>query len=509
MPTGVPVARVPPTEAEASRFLSQATMGATRVTIAEVVDKGYEGWIDAQFKLARPSTLWDDLVARGESDPSKVNSIGGYDDAVWRQLIAGPDQLRQRVGTALLDFIVVGMGGLISNWIQFCCANHLDILMDNAFGSYRTLLEKITFSPGMGQYLSLMNNKKHNTVTGAMPDENYAREIMQLFSIGLYQLNMDGSIKTSGGAPLESYTQADVSQLARIFTGLIHADGNWHVAEFGRKPMVMEPAWNETGASTFLGKTITGGGIAGIQAALDHLVAHPNVPPFVSKQLIQRLVTSNPSPAYIGRVAAVFADNGSGESVDLKAVVKAILLDTEARSDAALTSTTAGRLRPPVQRLTAWARAFGVNSASNRWALGDLSSAAKGIGQSTGQAPSVFNFFRPGYSPPGGAISAQKLVAPEFQIANEQSVVSYVNFMHKLVSDGVDDVKADYGPIAAKAGDAQALVDEVNLLLAAGQLSSGTIATIKSAVDSASGATARIWTAILLTLAAPEFLITR
>lgn len=484
-------------------------MGATRADIADVLSKGYEGWLDAQLAMPRSLTLWDALVARGESNPANSNGQGGYDPAVWASLITAPDQLRQRVGTALLDFIVVGLTSLIANWQQFNAAAHLDILMDNAFGNYRTLLEKISFSPAMGVYLSFQNNKKADPATGAMPDENYAREIMQLFSIGLHQLNMDGTVKMANGLPLESYTQNDVSQLARVFTGLILADGYFVSHETCRKPMKIEPAWNETGSSTFLGKTVSGGGVAAIQAALDHIFAHPNVPPFVSKQLIQRLVTSNPSPAYVQRISTVFADNGSGVRGDLKAVVRAILLDTEARGDAALTSTTAGRLRSPVQRFTGWARAFNVSSPSNAWAIGNTSNPATGLGQSTGQSPSVFNFFRPGYSPPGTAMSTLGLVAPEFQIANEQSVFGYVNFMYRAVSEGTGDVKADYGAILAKAGDPQALIDEVNLLLAASQLSSTTVAKIKAAVESTSSTASRVGIAILLTLASPEFLVTR
>lgn len=507
-PTGVPVAPAPVTETEASRFLTQATLGPTRSTINDVISNGYAKWLDAQFALPRSRSLWDALIARGESAFVNVNSLGGYDAAVWRSLIVEPDQLRQRVAAALLDFIVVG-SPLQTVWPQFHAAAFFDVLMDNAFGSYRTLLEQVTLNPAMAIWLSLMSNRKANPATGSEPDENYAREVMQLFTLGLYQLNMDGTLKTSGGNPIDTYTQNDVSQLARVFTGLTQPDFDWKKFTIARNPLVMEPTLNETGTSTFLGKTISGGGMAAVKSALDHIFANTNVPPFVSKQLIQRLVTSNPSPAYIGRVSAVFADNGKGVRGDLQAVVRAILTDTEARSDAALGSTTAGRLRPPVQRLTAWARAYGTAAASNGWELGNLSSQATGIGQSTGQAPSVFNFFRPGYTPPGSAVSAQGLVAPEFQITNEQSVISYINFMYRLVSDGIADVKPDYSALAGKAGDAKALVDEVNLVLAAGQLSANTISTITGAVQSASSNDARIRIAVLLTLAAPEFIVTR
>lgn len=322
--------------------------------------------------------------------------------------------------------------------------------------------------------------------------------------------NVDGHRKdANGGNPIETYVQADVSQLARVFTGFVYKVDNWRDYNMARTPLIVDATINESGPSTFLGKTISGGGMAGVKAALDHIFAHPNVAPFVSKQLIQRLVTSNPTPGYVGRVSAVFADNGKGVRGDLGAVVKAILLDTEARSDAALTSTTAGRLRPPVQRLTAWARAANVTSATNGWAIGDTSSSASGIGQAVGHSPSVFNFFRPGYTPPGSAIASANLVAPEFQVANEQSVVSYVNFMYKAVDSGIGDVKPDYSAFTTKAGDAKALVDEVSLVLAGGQLSSRSVETITAAVQSASSPDARVRIAFLLTLTAPEFLTTR
>ena len=507
-PTGVPVAVVPPTEKEASRFLTQATLGPTRAMIGDVVGRGYEKWLDTQFAMPRSGSLWDGLVARGGL-AAGPNGWGFFDPAVWMSLITAQDQLRQRVAMALADFLVVSLGGNLPLWPEFAMAAYLDILMDNAFGNYRAILDKITINPAMSSYLSSMNNRKANPAIGSQPDENYARECMQLFSIGLYQLNMDGSIKTSGGAPVETYTQADVSQLARIFTGLIHPDGDWHKADIARTPLIIEPSFNETGSSTFLGKTINGGGMAAIKQALDHIFDQPNVAPFVSKQLIQRLVTSNPTPAYVGRVSAVFADNGKAVRGDLQAVVRAILTDTEARSDAALSSTTAGRLRPPVQRLTAWARAVGATSASNDWAIGDTSSSATGLGQSVGRSPSVFNFFRPGYAPPGSAVSAAGLVAPEFQITNEQSVISYVNLMYRLLSDTVGDVKGDYSSLASKASDAQALVEEVNLIVAAGQLSASSVSTIVGAVQSASSNDARARIAVLLTLGAPEFLTTR
>ncbi len=509
--TPVAVVRVPPTDAQASRFLSQTTMGTTREGIADVVAQGYEAWINAQFALPRATTHWDWLVANGYNVDANINNSAGFDTTMWRQLIVEPDQLRQRVGMALLDLLVVGIDGVNLNWRQFAMAAYVDILLDNAFGNYRQLMEAITFNAAMSSFLTFLGNRKANPNTGAVPDENYAREFMQLFTLGLYQLNMDGTPKGTAAAPLETYTQADVAGLARVFTGLSLATNVGTTPDRYRQPLIMNAGINETGAASFLGTSVTGGGVAAVKTALDTIFAHPNLPPFVSKQLIQRLVTSNPSPAYVGRVAARFADNGSGVRGDMRAVIAAILLDTEARSDAALNSASAGKLREPVMRLTGWARAFKVASPSNAWGFGDTSSQSSRLGQSMGRSQSVFNFFRPGYTPPATAIAQAGLVAPEFQITNEQSVVGYINYMYALVANGTGDTKADYATILTKAADTNALVDEVNLLLAAGQLSATTLTAIRAAVDSVAATatnapTNRVGIAIMLTLAAPEYL---
>jgi uncharacterized protein (DUF1800 family) len=274
--------------------------------------------------------------------------------------------------------------------------------------------------------------------------------------------------------------------------------------------MINTPSVHETGAKAFLGTTIAAGtaGPQSLSLALDAIFAHPNVAPFISKQLIQRLVTSNPPPAYVARISAVFENNGGGARGDLKAVVRAILLDVEARSDAIAGTSTMGKLREPIMRLTGWARAFGASSPSGAWPIGDTSSSSTRLAQSPGRSQSVFNFFRPGYTPPNSAIASAGLVAPEFQITNEPSVIAYVNYMAALVANGSGDFRADYASISALATDSTALVDEVDILLGAA-LSAATRASIRGAVDSiAAGATAnRVYTAILLTLAAPEYLV--
>lgn len=485
-------------------------MGATRKTIDEVVARNYEGWIDDQLAMGRAVSHWDWLVANGYSDSSYKSQETGFNSSVWRQMIMEPDQLRQRVGMALLNMLVVGIGDIDGNWRQFAAAAYVDVLMNNAFGNYRTILDSITTNFAMASFVTFLNNTRASSMTSAQPDENYARELMQLFAIGPYMLNMDGTPVMNGGKPVESYTQDDVAGLARVFTGLVPASSDNTTPERTRMPLVMSAARNETGAASFLGSGTSGGGVAAIKTALDTIFNHPNVPPFVSRQLIQRLVTSNPSPGYVTRVAYAFANNGQGVRGDMKAVIKAILLDSEARSDAALSDPAAGRLREPVLRLTAWARAFNVSSPSEQWGIGDTSSQWNRLGQSMGRSPSIFNFFRPGYTPPATAIARAGMVAPEFQITNEQSVIAYVNFMQVMVGGGINDVKPDYGTMLNMASDGAALVEECNLVLAAGQLSAATAATIRGAVDSVStasnGPSNRVAIAILLTLASPDFL---
>ena len=343
-------------------------------------------------------------------------------------------------------------------------------------------------------------------------------ELMQLFTIGLLQLNPDGTPKLNNGVPVETYTLDDITGLARVFTGWDFdlAGGTTITPDFMRRPMAQVASRHETGASSFLGNTVAGGlnGADALTAALDIIFAHPNIAPFFSRQLIQRLVTSNPSAAYVGRVTAVFNNDGTGTKGNLKAVTKAVLLDDEARNSANLNNPQFGKVREPMLRFMAWARAFGATSPTDTWSIGDTSDPATKLAQSPLRSGSVFNFFRPGYVPPNSSIAAAGLVAPEFQLANESSVVGYVNFMQAAVSHsgGVGDLLADYSNLLPLADNATSLLDEINLLLAAGQLSETTLVRLRSAVSSmASGTDAvrskRIYAALTLVLAAPEFIV--
>jgi uncharacterized protein (DUF1800 family) len=510
------VAKTAITDAAAARFLAQASMGATREQIKRVQALGYAGWLDEQFALPASQSRWDALVAGGFNAAANKNSEDGFDACAWRKLLAAPDTLRQRVTLALSEILVVGIDGLVGSWRQFTAAAYLDLLEANAFGNYRGLLQAVSLSTAMGEYLTFRGNVKFNPRTGAMPDENYARELMQLFTIGLVQLNADGTPKLVHGKPQETYGLDDITGLARVFTGWDYdlSGTTTAVPDFKRRPMIQVAARHETGAKTFLGTTIPAGGTGAgdMKAALDTLFAHPNVGPFIGRQLIQRLVCSNPSPAYVTRVAAAFANDGKGVRGNLKAVLKAVLLDDEARSATAAAAPGAGKQREPILRLAAWARAFKANSASNAWAIGNTSDPASRLAQSPLRSPSVFNFFRPGYVPPGSAIANAGLVAPEFQLTNESSTVGYLNFMQTVVSKGIGDVKADYGALLPLANDAGALLAELNTVLAAGQLSGPTLNLLRPAINSlaANNDAARlnrVYAAVLLVLAAPEFII--
>ncbi len=516
-PVVAPPVALAPTPVQASRFLAQASMGATREQIASVQSLGYAGWLDEQFAMPPSGTRWDYLLKGGFDAIANKNGEAGADACMWRKLIAAPDTLRQRVALALSEIVVAAVAGFIgSGWKAFSAAAHMDALEAHAFGNYRNLLQQVSQSPAMGEFLTYRNNTKFNAATGALPDENYAREVMQLFTIGLLQLNLDGSPKLAGGVPVETYGLDDITGLARVFTGWNYdlAGRDTNTPEFKRLPMVQTASRHESGSKTFIGTTIPAGtdGATSLKLALDAIFAHENVGPFIGRQLIQRLVCSNPSPGYISRVATVFNNDGAGVRGNLKAVVRAILLDTEARGEAGLLDPNFGKLREPILRFTAWARACKVNSPSDAWAVGNTSDPGTRLGQSPLRSATVFNFFRPGYVPPNSAIGSAGMVAPEFQITNESTVVGYLNYMQSAVSRGVNDVKADYSALLPLADNSQLLIDELNLLMAAGQLSAATQALIKTGLDSMGAATDaarlnRIHAALVLVLAAPEFIV--
>jgi len=522
---------VAPTQAQASRLLAQATFGATTADISSVVARGHAGWIEEQFN--KPQKLhrayMDGVVAAA---PGTSFSASHFHESFWQQAATGEDPLRQRVAFALSQIFVVSLqDSNVANYPRGV-ASYYDTLATHAFGNYRQLLEAVSLHPMMGIYLSSLRNQKESGTR--VPDENYAREVMQLFSIGLVELNQDGTPRLVNGKPVETYTNADIAGLAKVFTGFSWAGPDKSDTRFyggnadpnrDWMPMQGYPKFHSVTEKSFLGVTVpaqsSADPAASLKIALDRLAAHPNVGPFIGRQLIQRLVTSNPSPAYVARVAAAFNNNGSGERGDMKAVIRAILLDPEARNDPADTELQAGRLREPVLRLANWMRSFGAASASGRFLLGNLDDPLFSIGQTPMRSPSVFNFYRPGYVPPNTAIAAAGLVAPEMQITAETSVVGYLNTMRGTVQNGIgsnNDIKADYAAEIALADNPDALLDRVSLLLMAGRMPTSLRDPIKgainsvaiSATDATAAATARrnrVYLAVFLTMASPEYLV--
>ena len=506
------------TMAEAARFLQQAQFSSTDADIAAVQAKGYAAWLDEQMSARSYTSGWDWLVSQGYRQYGIRFNQHYADHMIWNQLIAAPDAVRKRVALAWSEIFVVSTSTIEGHWPSFAMAAYWDLLNQHAFGNYRQLLEAITLNPAMGAYLNTRGNKKADG-SGRVPDENYAREVMQLFSIGLYDLNADGTLR--GGAPRETYGPSDVSNLARIFTGYnLNSPNRQHETDPQpfRVPMVLNASDHSPEPASFLGQTVgSGDGASRLRLALDILFNHPNVGPFIGRQLIQRLVTSDPSPAYVGRVAAAFNNNGAGQRGDLRAVTRAVLLDPEARQDPSLKGTTWGKLREPMIRFVQWARTFGATSADGKWILWDMSDASTQLGQSPLRSPSVFNFFRPGYVPPGTELARRGQTAPEFQLTNENSVAGYINFMHGVIAWGYGAAASrisvpDYTREMALVNDPAALVDRLNLLLAGGQLSAATLTTIRNAITTINpgsdwGRKTRVWSAIVLVMACPEYLV--
>jgi len=536
---------------EAVRFLLQAQLSASDAEIAAVRNQGFASWLAQQFNVPAGITGFAWLDSRGYN---AINSSTRYYDIsypgdymVWMQLMTATDAVRKRAALALSEFFVVSLSGLDFNWRSHAVAAWWDLLAVNAFGNFRKLLEDVTLNAAMGAYLNTKGNMKENAATGRAPDENFAREVMQLFTLGLHQLNLDGSEKRGAdGNKLETYTQSDISNIARVFTGWdFDQTQNVNTVEpvqnrtipntlFTRLPMRLTPANHSTLAATFLGTTVPAGteGAAALKIALDTLFNHPNVGPFFGKQMIQRLVTSNPSPAYVARVASAFNNNGAGVRGDLKAVFSAVLLDQEARGAAGLSQAGFGKLREPILRLVQWGRSFGIASARGSWKIGDLSNPATQLGQSPLRSPSVFNFFRPGYVPPSTALSATQTPAPEFQLVNESSVGGYLNYMQGVIRNGIYvnapeqpnnasspangyDITAAYSAELPLAADALALVKRLNLVLCAGQLSDASQTLIVNALNatpitvgsSDSAKLDRIAAAVLLVMASADYLI--
>lgn len=546
-------------KAEAYRFLNQATMGATETEAQRLIALGdsssaYARWIDAE--LAKPaSTLLPYVEAAYATLSSQQNfnlaQLNAPRLEKWfENALRGDDQLRQRVAFALSQIMVVSQVGALQN-LGFATADFYDLLARNAFGNFRDLLEEVTLHPAMGVYLSMLGNQKAVVGTNLRPDENYARELMQLFSIGLVELNADGTPRLdSQGQTIPTYDQAIIEGFARVFTGwkwecpstnpnctftnvrpqLAPVPGYNQV-----RPMRFYPEQHETGAKQLLrypDVALPNGVLAAtttptaqdLEAALDNIFNHPNVGPFIGRQLIQKLVTSNPAPAYVQRVAARFNDDGSGRRGNLAAVVRAILLDPEARN--APTGATAGKLKEPLLRLTQFWRAYGARAASGRYGVqaGNFPGGVSTIfGQGPGQSPSVFNFFSPFYAPPGEIANANR-VAPELQLATEYLNTQVTNFFWTQAiarttaqtNLGPDIMFIDTTAEHSLVTDSTALLDRVaeKLLGGAAQLSATLRGEARAQIDrtpagTTAGNNTRVADAIYFVVTSPEFALQR
>ena len=502
----VPAAGPPPppspppvstTQKDAARLMVQATYGPTLAGIDAIAAQGAAAWIDAQ--LALPSTYSHvTYLQTRKAANANDDHTGILQESIWQQAMKGNDQLRQRMAFAWSEIFVISSFRIFD--AQGVGA-YMDVLTRNAFANYRTLLEAVTLNQAMGIYLDMLRSDIEDPARGRMPNENYPREILQLFSIGLDELNQDGSVRLDGtGKAIPTYDQDVVLGFAKAFSGWSYGvapltdDGFYYgvypyPANYWSTPMKAYPGHHSVATKLLLRNTTLPGGQTAAQDlkdALDNIFNHPNVGPFIGKQLIQRLVTSNPSAAYIGRVAAVFNNNGAGVRGDMKAVIKAILMDNDARNPTVAAGAQFGKQREPVMRFGNLVRAFNGASTSGRYGFWSLESVEYGVGQAHFKSPSVFNFFDPSYAPQG-PIADAKLVAPEFQITTDTQIISSSNIMKYLIlyGYGVDDatrVNLNFANVQSLASDPAVLVDKLDLLLTAGNLSAQTRTAVIAAV---------------------------
>ncbi len=497
----------------AARFLSQAAFGKTPEEIQNVVNIGYEAWIDDQFTYPVTSTLetafakFDEINAHNVSlgyDPTENLSAYNFNMAWFDNAVNRPDQLRQRVALALSEILVISNNSDLEGFGE-ASSDYYDIFLNEAFGNYENILRKVTLHPAMGFYLSHYNNPKADPELGTHPDENYAREILQLFSVGLYELNQDGSHKLDAqGNSIQTYTQDDIKEFAKVFTGLSAgavapeiewADEPYFGLYYGAcdftYPMSMYDEFHEPGPKFLFNDFQLNGNLNGMDeviAAVNNIFNHENVGPIVSLRLIQRLIKSNPTPGYISRVAGIFNNNGQGVRGDMTAVIKAILLDSEARDCSWIDDPSNGKLKEPIVKFTEYYKAFNFNLPGGySWNPGYNYQDA--TDQYPMASPSVFNFYTPSYQPNGPILNAN-LVAPEFQILQTRTSMGYINWVNNWTQGGypyyqwedIETVLMDFTQLKQMSRDPEVYINYLDGLFVNGKMSQSTRDIISDAL---------------------------
>jgi hypothetical protein len=473
----------------AARFLDQAAFGPDPITMRHLMSVGLAPWIIEQI-WTPPSPY---------PDPSTTGAgIGQVQARFFTNAVHGQDQLRQRVALALSEIFVVSA---TEENTPAQLVPYLELLQRDAFVNFRQIMEDVTLSPTMGEYLDMRNNDKADPTRGTRANENYARELMQLFTIGLFQLNQDGTLKLdAGGNPIPTYDQTTIQNFAKVYTGWTYptkpgATLQKHNPPYYVGPMVPFESNHDTTSKTLLNGLVLPAGQTAeqdLKAALDNIFYHPNVGPFIGKQLIQHLVTSNPSPGYVARVASVFNDDGTGVRGNMASVVAAILLDPEARAGdngPSFESTSGGHLREPVVEIPAILRGLGalVNDTNN------LTGLAASLGQTIFTPPSVFSYFAPSYTIPPEFTPGTTLLGPEFQLQSPSNAVARYNAVNTMIfgSLGAGAV-IDLTPFASVASNPQSLVDAVNGAFYYGMMPGPVQTEILSAVNAITGTSAAV-----------------
>ncbi len=509
---------------DASRFLSHATFGATESEISALTGGSYTDWLRRQFQI--PPTSYFEAIQQIQNSGENINTgLSFFIGQWWKQAVTGPDQLRQRMTFALSQIYVVNADGV--GQYNGGAAAYYDTLNRNAFGNFRSLLEEVSKSWQMGIYLTHMGNVKENPATGQTPDENYAREIMQLFTIGLWELNRDGTQKLDlQGNPISTYTQDEIRGTAKVFTGWVSPVCNgqlgcirgigWNTTADLSLPLQLYSDLHSSAAKRIVGGTTLPANQTpekDLADTLDALFNHANFCPYIGKQLIQRFTTSNPSRDYVTRVTAACENNGASIRGDMKAMLSAVLLDPDARLYAQVSRDEWGKLREPVVKFAQFLRVFTQSTPSARFMIGATNQVDDGFMQTVLMSPSVFNFYRFNYSPQ--SIAARGLVAPEFQITNEGSVVGNHNYMEPRIKwpdwlpEGTTHNYTTWDNLART--DPVAFIDRLDLVLNASRSSSITRKALSDMVGRlpATNPRKRVTDALHVYFLAPDYLVQR